>query len=504
MQILPVGSSQISASGGRQTTGASASFTQMPMQNWTQRLDSPTGQRFLQVIAEKTGISQADLKSQLESGTTLQDILKSKNLTFSDIRKAAQAQAGQVQFSARHHAHGHHGGGASAVDSAVLGAIADKLGMQPSDLKQQLDNGASLGQLASDKGVSTGDLGRRGRAGASVVARVRVEWLPGAREPGAGDAGQRDRLMTDAPAPSCTGTSVFMDTVVSLVVVHQRHDEECEPAMRRAFDRFAEVEAVCSRFDPLSELSRLSATVGVPVAVSPLILGAIGYAMEIASATGGGFDPTVGRVMEQNGFNRNYRTGERVVNGTAQRSASYRDVEVDRARGTVFLRRPLVLDLGALAKGLAIDLAARELLEHEDFAIDAGGDVYVHGADVNGRPWQVGVRDPRHIGRTSWMLSAGSAAVCTSGDYERPGTTGAHHLVQPRSGLAVRSSVSATVVAPSAMEADALATAAFVVGPNAGIEFLESQGVEGMIVSGSLELHETRGWSNCCGLAAAA
>jgi uncharacterized protein (DUF433 family) len=159
VQILPGISSQLSAFGGMQTTGASASFTQMPMQNWTQRLDSPIGQRFLQAISDKTGISPDNLKSQLESGTTLQDILKSKNLTFSDIRQAVQSQTGQVQFSGHHHHHGSHGGGSGAVDSAVLGAIADKLQMQPSDLKQQLDNGTSLGQLASDKGVSTSDLG---------------------------------------------------------------------------------------------------------------------------------------------------------------------------------------------------------------------------------------------------------------------------------------------------------------------------------------------------------
>ena len=158
MQILPPISSPNSAFGGMQTTGASASFTHTPMENWTQRLDSPIGQRFLQAISDKTGISQADLKSQLESGTTLQDILKSKNVTFSEIRQAVRGQAGQVQFSGHHH-HGNHGGGASGVDSAVLGAIADTLGMQPSDLKQQLDSGTSLAQLASDKGVSTSDLG---------------------------------------------------------------------------------------------------------------------------------------------------------------------------------------------------------------------------------------------------------------------------------------------------------------------------------------------------------
>ena len=300
--------------------------------------------------------------------------------------------------------------------------------------------------------------------------------------------------MAETPTPSCTATAVFMDTVVSLMVVHGRRDTTCERAMRRAFDRFAEVEALCSRFDPASALSRLSATVGVPVAVSPLLYGAISYALEVASATGGAFDPTVGRAMEENGFNRNFRTGEQVVRPPADPVASYRDVELDRGARTVLLRRPLVLDLGAVAKGLAIDLAARELMEHEDFAIDAGGDLYLHGAAVDGRPWTVGVADAQCAGKVSRILQASGVAICTSGDYERPGEKGSHHLVLPQSGRAAKSAVSATVVATTAMQADALATAAFVLGPKAGVRFLEAEGAPGMIVSKTGQASETRDW----------
>jgi uncharacterized protein YidB (DUF937 family) len=149
-------------------TGASHSFTRTPIEQWTQRLDSPMGKLFMQVIAQKTGLSQQDITSQLQSGTSLHDILASKNVTFGEVRQTVLAQsgsvssqspAGQIQGAKRgHHHHGRHGG-SGEVDNAIMGALANELGVQPSDLQQQLSDGKSLAQLASDKGVTASDLG---------------------------------------------------------------------------------------------------------------------------------------------------------------------------------------------------------------------------------------------------------------------------------------------------------------------------------------------------------
>ena len=76
-------------------------------------------------------------------------------------------------------------------------------------------------------------------------------------------------------------------------------------------------------------------------------------------------------------------------------AVTYRDVALDPAGRTITLRRPLLLDLGAVAKGLAIDLAARELSPLNDFAIDAGGDLCVAGYNAAGQPWSIGIRHPR-------------------------------------------------------------------------------------------------------------
>ena len=289
---------------------------------------------------------------------------------------------------------------------------------------------------------------------------------------------------------------VFMDTLVTIDVANPRSEIECAEAVEIAFGWFAHVEKLCSRFDRDSELSRLSAaTAGVPVAVSPLLFEAIDFAVEVARATDGAFDPTVGHAMENSGFNRNYLTGEQTASRVEAGSASRRDIALDPAERTVTLARPLVLDLGAVAKGFAIDLAAAELEEFGDFAINAGGDILARGRHSPGNAWRIGVRNPRVPDQPIETLVISGAAVCTSGDYERPRPDGkpGHHLLDPATGRSAEGLASVTVVAPSAMLADALSTAAFVLGPELGLELLEVQNVEGLFVSTDLRMYETKG-----------
>lgn len=293
-----------------------------------------------------------------------------------------------------------------------------------------------------------------------------------------------------------------MDTFVSIEVVgHGSRDHvpaEVSAAVSRALNWFGRVERVCSRFDPTSELRRLSTTCGQPTVVSDLVFEAVQFALAVAAETDGAFDPTVGIAMESLGFDRHYRTGERVDSALERDPAtddagrvSFRDVHLDPVARTITLRRPLVLDLGAVAKGLAIDLAARDLDAFQDFAIDAGGDLYLSGTNADGEPWRVGIRDPRDPERTVATVRVSNRAVCTSGDYERRRAD--HHILDPRTNASARAAVSATVIAPTAMVADALATAAFVLGPDAGLELLYRHGVDGFIVSSDLTTRATTG-----------
>jgi len=280
-------------------------------------------------------------------------------------------------------------------------------------------------------------------------------------------------------------TEAIMGTLVTIRVVRSG----AEAAMDRAFGWFHEIEQRCTRFDPQSELMQLTAHAGSPVPASAILYQAVQFALMVAEESGGAFDPTIGHAMEARGHNREHRTKEVVHTAiSTDDGVSYRDVELDPERKTITLRRPLLLDLGAVAKGLAIDAAARELEPFSDFSIDAGGDLYLGGNNPEGVPWSIGIRHPRHHNALIDTLRVSNQAVCTSGDYER-----ADHILDPRLSQPAAAVASATVVAPSAMLADSLATAAFVLGPRAGIPFLNRMGVEGLIVTPDLERFETGG-----------
>jgi thiamine biosynthesis lipoprotein len=308
-----------------------------------------------------------------------------------------------------------------------------------------------------------------------------------------------DALAPAAPvlsgSESLLRSAIQMDTLVTIQVAPAT--PAAEAAVAEALAWFPCVEAACSRFEPRSEVSQLGGRVGVPTPVSDILYEALAFALAVARASGGAFDPTVGHRMEAHGFNRDYQTGAVVASGIAAGARpTWRDVRLDAARRTVTLRQPLVLDLGAVAKGLAIDLAARTLAAAgiADFAVEAGGDVYLGGRNPTGDAWRVGVRHPRQPDATIATLRVSNAAVCTSGDYERRGTGGAHHLLDPATGHAPAALASVTVVAPTAMAADALATAAFVLGPRRGLRLLERHGAEGLLITPDLAEHATAGF----------
>ena len=296
-------------------------------------------------------------------------------------------------------------------------------------------------------------------------------------------------------------TITTMGTVVTFQVVgHGKTSatrEERRAAIGRAVGWFEQINAQCSRFDPESELRRLTQSVGQAVEVSPLLYQAVRFALAVAEETDGAFDPTVGHRMEALGFNREQRSGRVIQTAPMPAdSVSWRDVHVEPYQHRITLLRHLALDLGAVAKGLAIDMAAQELQPFGNFAIDAGGDLYLGGCNPAGAPWSVGIRHPRDASVMLTTLRVSDRAVCTSGDYERrsPTEQGAHHLIDPRSGASAAALASVTVTAPSAMVADALATAAFVLGVEQGIALCERHGVDSLMIGSDLVEYRTRGF----------
>jgi thiamine biosynthesis lipoprotein len=218
-----------------------------------------------------------------------------------------------------------------------------------------------------------------------------------------------------------------------------------------AFGEIRRVDELMSVYRPDSEVSRINHQAGVePVAVSPQVVEVISLAREISRRSGGRFDITYASVHP----------------GT-----SYRAIRIDKAASTVFLPHAgMRIDLGAIAKGYAVDLAGRYLRRKgiDDFIINGGGDMLVAGRRY-GSTWHVGIRDPADRDRLIHTLAVGrDLAVATSGDYEQPG-----HIRDPLSRRPIGGIQSVTVVAPTAAAADGYATAIFVLGQVEGMNLVE-------------------------------
>src|SRR5438445_3194905 len=237
------------------------------------------------------------------------------------------------------------------------------------------------------------------------------------------------------------GPVALMGTFVTIHVVGPEDGPgrpmQREEAIERAFEWFNRVEECCTRFEARSEVMQLANHVGVPVRVSTILYEAVQFALAVAEESEGAFDPTVGYAMETRGFNREHRTGKTIRTPLdSSISVSYRDVRLDADRRTITLLRPLILDLGAVAKGLAVDLAARELRPFKNFAIDAGGDLYLGGCNPDGEPWSIGIRHPRNNHELIDSLRISNRAVWTSGYYERraPAEEQGNNILDPRMG----------------------------------------------------------------------
>ncbi|MFD1675336.1 FAD:protein FMN transferase [Alicyclobacillus fodiniaquatilis] len=293
-----------------------------------------------------------------------------------------------------------------------------------------------------------------------------------------------------------TQARLLMGTIVTIQVSSSEDEQAVLQSLERAFAAFRAVEAVCSRFDPTSELMRLTRTVGAFVPVSEILFQTVQFALAVAHRTNGLFDPTVGRRLAKLGFHQHYLTRQSVqtVDGpNAHQEASYQDVEISTEKQAICLHNPLTLDLGAVAKGFAVDLAAQELRRYEGFIIDAGGDLYVSGTNDEGAPWLVGIRDPFVNTQTICTLEVHDMAVCTSGGYERRSTVDkqAHHIIYPHTNRSPVDVASCTVLAPFAMLADAFSTVGMLLDIPASIDLFDSEHLSSLIITNDKEIHLT-------------
>jgi len=255
---------------------------------------------------------------------------------------------------------------------------------------------------------------------------------------------------------------------------------------------------------PDSPVGRLNA--GQALVPPPEVASALAVALEVASASGGAFDPTVLPLVRLWSFDTGGRLPPPADIQGARRRVDWHQVSRD-AQGRYRLPEGCGLDLGGIAQGAVVDLLGAWLEQRgfRRYLVEASGDILIAGTKGRREPWSVAIRHPRRSLEFVGILKLGQPgrklALVTSGDYERffeQDGRRYHHLLDPATGYPAQGLVSVTVIAPTCTEADALSTAAFVLGPERGFGLLESRpGVEGLLIAerdGKLQARVTSGF----------
>jgi FAD:protein FMN transferase len=270
--------------------------------------------------------------------------------------------------------------------------------------------------------------------------------------------------------------------------VDDRGREDAERIARAAEDEARRIEVKFSRYRESSVVSEVNRNAGrTPVAVDAETEELVQSALDLATLTQGRFDPTVGVLRRI----WNFGTGR--VPDAAEVDALLPLVDagsVSRRDGTIFLRRPgMEIDLGGVGKEYAVDRVAALLRSAgvRSALVNFSGDVRTIGSRGDGRPWSVGVADPRAKGRCRFVVRVlADAGIATSGDYERGFVKDGvryHHILDATTGWPARGVASATTIAVTASIAGRFSTAALLLGPDAGLALLErTAGVEGALI----------------------
>jgi thiamine biosynthesis lipoprotein len=264
------------------------------------------------------------------------------------------------------------------------------------------------------------------------------------------------------------------------------------------------VDEACSRFRPDSELARLNAAAGRPVAVGRRLLDAIVVALRVAFGTGGLVDPTVGRTLALAGYDRSFELvrarDARVFRARYSPVPGWRHVDVDVGRSTVRVPAGVELDLGATAKAAAADRIAHAAAAEVGggVLVSLGGDVAVAGEPPDGG-WSIRVADDHGApldapGEDVSIRSGGLASSGTALRRWRAGEVELHHIVDPRTGRPARTPWrTVSVAARSCVDANAAATAAVVLAEWAP-QWLASRLVPARLVAESGSVVRVGGW----------
>jgi thiamine biosynthesis lipoprotein len=267
------------------------------------------------------------------------------------------------------------------------------------------------------------------------------------------------------------------------VTVPSKDREKLKACVAAAQEVMSDINGALSTYKEDSEISRLNRASGKePVEISKHSREALELSLKYSRMTSGAFDPTVlplCRLWGFSGGSRPSKVPDKSSIDAALRLVGHSRLSLSDGKAKLEIAG-MGLDLGGIGKGYAVDAAFQKVSElgTKDFLINLGGNIRCRGLAEGTRPWIVGVRDPFAAEDLVGTLElAGDVAVATSGNYEQFVILDGErytHILDPRTGTPVKGMAGVTIVSATAVEADALSTALFVLGPEKGPQVLAS------------------------------
>ncbi len=289
-----------------------------------------------------------------------------------------------------------------------------------------------------------------------------------------------------------------MGTFINMIAFHPSQGE-AEDAMGRAFEKIHRLSDIMTRHKSSSQVSNLNSS-GTLNEIPPELMEVLRSSLHYHGISQGTFDITVKPIVDLYQDSFRFRNSppspEDLEQALARVGSHHLRITPDSVS---FARNEMEVTLDGIAKGYIIDQAMSLLRQQgiQHVLINAGGDILAHGGKGEDKPWRIGIQDPWNRKRQADAVSLNSGAVATSGNYEvffdREKLF--HHLIMPPTGSPAHDVASLSIRATSAMEADALATAAFVMGPTRGMQFIDQvPGVEGLMINSHRQKTSSSRW----------
>jgi thiamine biosynthesis lipoprotein len=305
-----------------------------------------------------------------------------------------------------------------------------------------------------------------------------------------------------ARARTVQKTETIMGTEVTITVTAPSTDVG-EAAIDAGMAELRRLDAMMSLYKDTSEITKVNLAAGKgPVKVSPEMIEVVEQAGEISRLSGGVFDVTIGPLVVL--WQMRLKEGKVPTDAEIAKIkplVNYRQIAIDKAASTIFLKKPgMIMDFGGM-KGYTADRVA-ELFRKRGITnaiIAVAGDIWVLGRREDGSPWRIGVQHPREHDKTLTVLELSDKYISTSGDYERfviREKKRYHHIIDPRTGKPSKGVISVTLVGDRGAIIDPLSKVPFILGPEEGMKIVRKFGAEAIIVDDQGKVFMTDGIKN--------